>query len=92
MSVLEKNYTILDYLVKEGVDAVWISDIIAMGFNPTYATSHRKAGRREHYYCFDISYVMTPNRLSSISKIQNLSLTLPPVHDDGQEMEDKFIK
>ena len=69
----------------DGVDAIWISDAVALGFNPGYSTSFRKTGRKEHYNCFDISYVMTANRLSSISKIQNLSLTLPAVHDSGTD-------
>ena len=88
LSVLEKNYNVLDLLVRDGVDAMWLPEAVALGFNPGYSTSYRKAGKRGYYHCFDISYVMTPNRLSSISKIQNLSLTLPPVCDDGHEIED----
>ena len=80
LALLDRNYCILDQLVREGIDAVWLSDAVALGFSPGYSTSHRKMGSRNHYHCFDISYIMTPNRLSSISKIQNLSLTLPPVH------------
>ena len=91
LALLEKNYSILDHLIREGVTALWISDAVAMGFSPGYTTSHRKTGRRELYYCFDISYVMTPNRLSSISKIQNLSLTLPAIHVDELDNEDKLI-
>ena len=91
LALLEKNYSILDHLIREGVTALWISDAVAMGFSPGYTTSHRKTGRRELYYCFDISYVMTPNRLSSISKIQNLSLTLPVIHVDELDNEDKLI-
>ena len=87
----KKNYSILDHLHRDGVKALWLSDAVAMGFMPGYTTSHRKAGRRELYYCFDISYIMTPNRLSSISKIQNLSLTLPSVHVDEPDDEDKLI-
>ena len=91
LAVLDKNYGILDLLLRNEVKALWLADAVAMGFSPGYTTSHRKAGKRELYYCFDISYVMTPNRLSSISKIQNLSLTLPPVHVDEQDEEDKLI-
>ena len=91
LAVLDKNYSILDLLLRNEVKALWLSDAVAMGFTPGYNTSHRKTGRRELYYCFDISYVMTPNRLSSISKIQNLSLTLPAVHADEQEVKDKLI-
>lgn len=85
LSALERNYNVLDKLLMDGSDAIWISDAVALGFNPGYSTSFRKTGRKEYYHCFDISYVMTPNRLSSISKIQNLSLTLPAVHDGGTE-------
>ena len=82
LAILEKNYEILDQLVRGGVDAAWISDVVSLGFNPGYSTFYRKTGRREYYHCFDISYVMTPNRIYCITKIQNLSLTLPPVHED----------
>ena len=80
LAILDKNYDILDQLVRAGIDAAWISDLAALGFNPGYSTFYRKTGRREYYHCFDISYVMTPNRIYCITKIQNLSLTLPPVH------------
>ena len=69
-------------LVREDVKAVWLSDLIEQGFNPGYSTFYRKTGRKDRYHCFDISYFMTPNRVSCITKIQNLSLTLPPVHDE----------
>ena len=82
MSILERNYDILDMLVREDVKAVWLSDLIEQGFNPGYSTFYRKTGRKDRYHCFDISYFMTPNRVSCITKIQNLSLTLPPVHDE----------
>lgn len=82
LTLLERNYNVLDQLVREGVEAIWISDAVALGFSPGYSTSYRKKGRREHYHCFDISYDMTPNRISSISKIQNLSLTLQTVYDN----------
>lgn len=77
LSVLEKNYEVLEHLIHSGVDAVWLSEVLAMGFQPEYFTSYKKIGKRGHYKCFDIGYVMTANRISSISKIQNLSLSLP---------------
>ena len=77
LSVLEKNYEVLEHLIYSGVEAVWLSEVLAMGFQPEYFTSYKKIGKRGHYKCFDIGYVMTANRISSISKIQNLSLSLP---------------
>ena len=76
LSILEKNYELLDELVRTGVDAVWLSDIMLMGFNPYYMTCFRKMRGHGQCACFDINYIQTANRLSSISKIQNLSLNL----------------
>ena len=88
LAVLDKNYEILDALVRSDMESAWLSDLMAMGFNPGYSTFYRKTGRRDYFHCFDISYVMTPNRLYSISKIQNLSLTLPAIHKESIDTED----
>jgi hypothetical protein len=88
LAVLDKNYEILDALVRSDMESAWLSDLMAMGFNPGYSTFYRKTGRRDYFHCFDISYVMTPNRLYSISKIQNLSLTLPAIHKESIGTED----
>ena len=85
LSVLEKNHELLDELVRAGVDAVWLSDIMMMGFNPYYVTYFRKMRGHWQCGCFDINYIQTANRLSSISKIQNLSLNLQA----GPEKEDQ---
>ena len=85
LSMLNRNYEILDKLVKSGVDAIWISDLLATGFNPYFATSVIRRHGRDEYSCFDIHYIMTPHRISSISKIQNLSLNLQA----GSEKEDQ---
>lgn len=76
MAVLEKNHCILSDLLASGVDSMWLADVVAMGFNPGYVTSFCRVGRHCRYTCFDISYIMTASRISSISKIQNLSLNL----------------
>lgn len=73
---LDRNYGILDSLLYEGTDAMEITDLLALGFVPDMVTSIRRL--RNHWVCgcFDIKYIMTPTRLYSISKIQNLSLSL----------------
>ena len=81
MAALDRNYAILDGLVRSGVDSIWIADVLAMGFNPGFATSFIKGRRGCMYSCFDISYLITDGRLSSISKIQNLSVNLQAGHD-----------
>ena len=70
-SILDKNYGILEGLVEAGVESIWVADAIALGYNPAYVTSYRKHGKRSMCHCYDICYVTTDNRITSISKIQN---------------------
>ena len=81
-AILDKNYEILENLVNSGVKAVWVSEIIAMGYNPAYVTSYKKHGRRSMCHCYDICYIATDNRMTSIAKIQNLSLPLQAIQND----------
>ena len=73
---LDRNYSILDSLLCSGMNAADITDLISMGFSPGFVTSCKRMRSRMEYTCFDIKYVMTPSRLSSISKIQNVSVPL----------------
>ena len=75
-SILDRNYGILEELVGAGVESIWVADAIALGYNPAYVTSYRKHGKRSMCHCYDICYITTDNRMTSISKIQNLSVTL----------------
>ena len=84
MAALERNYEVLDGLYRAGVESISVSDVLLMGFVPGYMTSHRKLRGREECCCFDIKYILTPSRLSSISKIQNVSLTLQTAKDREQ--------
>ena len=76
MTILDRNYEILDDLISRGVEAVWVADAIALGYNPAYVTSYRRHGKRVMCHCYDICYITTDNRMTSISKIQNFSLNL----------------
>lgn len=69
MGALARNYEILDNLVKSNVDSADLYDLEGLGFSPGVVTSHRKVNRHDEYSCFDIKYIMTPSRLSSIKKI-----------------------
>lgn len=87
MTALEKNYNILDKLVSSGVDAISLDDILSLGFNPRFLTSFVRCRRYCRYSCFDISYIVTTDRVFSISKIQNLSVNLQAGHDCGHNDE-----
>lgn len=76
LTMLSRNYTILEGLLGAGRDSADLMDLVSMGFSPGIVTSHIRTGKREVYNCFDIKYVMTRTRIFSISKIQNLSVNL----------------
>ena len=73
---LDRNYKILESVLSSGRTAADMMDLLAMGFSPAHVTSCRRTRTRVEYTCFDIKYIMTPDRLSSISKIQNVSVPL----------------
>ncbi len=76
LATINKNYEILDDLIRTGTDSAGLTELMAMGFVPGVVTSYRKEGKHDTYTCFDIKYIMTRTRVFSIMKIQNLSLTL----------------
>lgn len=71
LAILSRNYEVLDSLVKAGTESADLLDLVAMGFVPSFFTSHSKSGKHNEYGCFDIKYIMTHTRVYSISKIQN---------------------
>ena len=73
---LDVNYEILEALVKSDASSVDMTDLLSLGFSPAIVTSFKRTRTRVECTCFDIKYIMTPNRLSSISKIQNVSVPL----------------
>ena len=76
LSTLTKNYQLLESLIESGIDSIELTDIMSMGFSPHMVTSCYKMRRFEEYGCFDIKYKLAGTRIYSISKIQNVSLTL----------------
>ncbi len=76
ISIINRNYGILDGLLKSGTESADLIELMSMGFVPGMATSYRKEGKHDVYTCFDIRYIMTRTRLYSIMKIRNLSLSL----------------
>jgi hypothetical protein len=69
LSVLTRNYDILESLLRSGVENVDLLDLEGLGFIPGVVTSHLKINRHDEYTCFDIKYIMTPTRVTGIKKI-----------------------
>ena len=76
LSQLSSNYNLLSTVLQSGADSILLSDIVAMGFVPGIVTSYSRVGKHDEFGCFDIKYRMTATKLSSIIKIQNVSLNL----------------
>lgn len=79
LSMLSRNYDVLNELMRSGAVSVDMIDAVSMGFVPGIMTSCRKSGRHDEFGCFDIRYMMTRSRIYSITKIQNVCLPLHSV-------------
>ena len=69
MKAIAGNYTILDSLLKAGITSVDLFDIVNSGFVLDAVTSHHRVRGHDEYACFDIKYILTPSRISRITKI-----------------------
>jgi Na+-transporting NADH:ubiquinone oxidoreductase subunit NqrB len=85
LALINRNYEILDALVKDGVDSVELMDLMTMGFVPGMMTSYRRSGKHDVFTCYDIKYIMTSTRVYSIMKIHNLSVNLQVVTEANDQ-------
>ncbi|MBO8453502.1 MAG: hypothetical protein IAC07_02110 [Bacteroidetes bacterium] len=67
---LHKNYKILERMLKLGLDSIDMTELKHLGFDPSFVTSYRKFRRHDEFCCFDIRFIMTPNRIYSVSRLQ----------------------
>lgn len=69
-TVLDRNYEILQSLVKNRIRAADRAELEARGFNPDYVTVHIKMNRHDFHCCYDISYIITPSKITNIKKLE----------------------
>ncbi len=79
LTLLQKNYDLLDELIKSGIESADFADLVTLGFTPDAVTFYHRSRRHDDFACFDIKYKMSESRIYSISKIQNVSL---PLHSE----------
>ena len=75
---LDKNYEILAKLISLGLKSMDRITMNYMGFNPDYATSITRIGRKNVYTCFDIRYEITPTRVKAIMYIEEEEIIVRP--------------
>jgi hypothetical protein len=76
IAIINRNYEVLDALLKGGVDSADLVDLMAMGFVPGAVTSYKRSGKHDVFTCYDIKYIMTSTKVCSVMKINNLSVNL----------------
>ncbi|MBQ1699158.1 MAG: hypothetical protein II029_01680 [Bacteroidales bacterium] len=70
MNALDRNYGILDHLVRTGVSWMEIPDLVQLGFDVDCFTSYHKFRNRSEYRCFDIKYNKSQHRVYGIARVQ----------------------
>ena len=81
LSRLNRNYDILESILCSGMNSADMTDLLTMGFSPNIATSYCTLRGHTEYSCFDIKYRLTPSKVTGVSKIQNVSVTLQDSSD-----------
>lgn len=72
LNTLEKNYSILERILKQDHVDLSISELKYMGFNFDYLTSYQKTRRHDEYGCFDIHFTVMSSKIISIGRVKPL--------------------
>ena len=63
LALLDRNYELLDEVLKSGRDSADFTYLMTLGFNPDAVTFCHHSRRHEIYGCFDIIYKMSETRI-----------------------------
>lgn len=69
-NALDKNYMILNDLLKLGVRRMDMLQLRGLGYDPGFVTSMDLSGKRREFMCYDIRFRMSDHQISAISKIR----------------------
>lgn len=69
-SAIDRNYRILDDLLKKGISSIGILDILSMGYSLEYMTSCLRSRYHQEFRCYDIRYQMSERRVFGIERIE----------------------
>ena len=70
LGALEKNYEILNRLLKAGIRSISIGDLSQLGYNKEFMTSYHKVGGHDEYRCYDIKYYCSASRIFNIERVK----------------------
>lgn len=83
LNALEKNYSILEKLLRLNMHSMDNSDLVQLGFKPEYFTSFRKVGIHSECRCFDIRYYRSTTKIWRIERTIS-TLSRPPRREAGE--------
>ncbi len=69
LSSLERNYSILDNLLKINITSMSVLELQHLGFKLDCVTSYQKVRRHNVFLCFDISFTVIADRVTSITRL-----------------------
>lgn len=69
LNALEKNYSILERLLKNDITVISLTELKGYGFNTDYFTSYCKVRRHDEFSCFDIRFMIMSSAVVSIKKV-----------------------
>lgn len=86
VTVLSRNYEILEGLLKENRQSAGLAELSALGFDPGFVTGHRKGRyRHDEYDCFDISYYRSGTKIFNVRrKTPSARLSAPSPDPSGR--------
>ena len=70
LGALDRNYSVLEKLLRLGISSISIGDIANMGYNKEFVTSYHKVGGHNEFRCFDIKYCCSDSKLFHIERIK----------------------
>lgn len=73
LNALDRNYQILDELVRAKVMHASINDLVLKGYNTSYITAFRNGSPRREFWCFDIRFCMSESRIYKISRSEDIT-------------------
>lgn len=69
LSALDRNYSILDVLVRTGVSSITNSELGILGYNHGFITSSARVRGHSEEACFDIRYFRSETRIFNIHRV-----------------------
>ena len=70
LGILDRNYSVLEKLIRLDIHSVSLGDIAQMGFNKEFVTSYHKVGGHDEYRVFDIKYYCSSTKVFHIEQVE----------------------